>query len=184
MAVVVITPPDYSPTLDELKVSLGVESNDKDDLIEGYRDAACAYLDGPNGILDRCIWTQTLELRTDAFEDEIELSHGPIQSIESVIYTASDGTETTVDEDEYQILSNGILTPIYGGSWPTPRGGAEDVKVQYVAGFETVPQRIHVAVRMLVAHFLSNQEAVSSTDLKELPLGVDALIAGFRTVKV
>lgn len=184
MAVVVVEGPTYSPTLADLKVHLGVEHTEHDALITGFRDAACAHLDGPSGILGRSIWPQTLELRTDAFEDEIALSYGPVTDIVSVTYIDSDGAEQTVAAEDYALLSGDVLAPAYGGSWPTPRGGAEDVVVQYGAGFATVPSPLLVAVNLMVAHFYANREAVGAADLKELPLGVTALIAPYRTVKV
>jgi uncharacterized phiE125 gp8 family phage protein len=64
--------------------------------------------------------------------------------------------------------------------WP----GHSDLRVRYVAGYAEdhtgVPQPLRHALRLLLAHWYANREAVSAGDLKELPVAVDALISPYR----
>ena len=49
-------------TLDEVKAHLRVDFEDEDSLIQGYIDAAVAYLDGADGVLGRALSPQTWEV--------------------------------------------------------------------------------------------------------------------------
>lgn len=49
---------------------------------------------------------------------------------------------------------------------------------------DPLPPALKQATLMLVAHFFENKEAVSDASLRMVPLGVDRLIAPYRSVSL
>jgi uncharacterized phiE125 gp8 family phage protein len=58
------------------------------------------------------------------------------------------------------------------------------VEINFTAGYgalaSAVPERLKLAIKILTAHYFENREALSTLDLKEVPLSVATLIADFR----
>jgi uncharacterized phiE125 gp8 family phage protein len=58
------------------------------------------------------------------------------------------------------------------------------VTVTYVAGYgdasTDIPEGIRQAVRMMVAHFYENREAVTEAKLMDVPVGVRHLLMKYR----
>lgn len=136
----------------------------------------------------RSLATKTLELILDDFpcQDYIELPRGPVQSLTSIKYKDSAGSETTWAATNY-ILNADIWTPIvsltYGNTWPSftpyPTGA---VRVVYVAGFTAanLPTPIHHAILMLAGELYENREASSPVDMKKLPWTVESLLNPYK----
>jgi len=70
-----------------------------------------------------------------------------------------------------------------GASWPSLRGDAEGVRVQYRSGGDTAPASTQQAVLLLIGQWFRNRMAVNTGNLSvtEMPFGVEALLAPFRT---
>lgn len=185
MNVVVIAPPAIV-SLDEAKAHLNVDFDDDNNLITAMVAAVQGNIDGPAGWLGRSIGIQTLELRRASFcgfdEGEcISLRCPPVKQIVSVKYFNADGVDTTADESTYRIVGQDSLAPIYGKSWPSARLDHESVRIQYIAGYDEVPEPIKAAMLLHVAHLYANREAVAFGDLvTELPLGAQWLLSPFR----
>lgn len=76
----------------------------------------------------------------------------------------------------------GRIAPGYGQIWPIVRQQLEAVQVTYVAGFGglyTVPDAIKTAIKMLVAHWYENREAVTPGPLSPVPMAVEALLMAY-----
>lgn len=185
MSVVVVTPPDPDFSLDTVKEHLRVDHEDDDNLIQAYIDAACTHIDGPHGILGRAVFPQTLELRRNVFCGPIRLPYGPATSVVSVKYVSESGVEETMPADDYALTYGGELALVSGASWPTLRGDAEGVRIQYVVGFDPTPTAIIQAILLLVGHWYSNRETVTvgQTGI-ELPMATQALLASYRIWQV
>lgn len=143
----------------------------------------------------RALITQTITLKLDAFpsdpDDVIHLPRPPLQSVTSIKYVDSDGVTQTIDSANYDVDTTsepGRVKPSYGNVWPTPRVQNNAVEVIYVAGYgddgKSVPEDTRLAIRMLVAHFWRNREAVSEYNLKEVPLGMEALLRPVNNERV
>lgn len=185
MSVVVVTPPEPDIDLELVKTHLRVEGDDDDVLIQALIDAACAHIDGPAGWLGRSIWAQTLELRQNVFCGPIRLPYGPVQSITSVEYVDTAGVEQTLDDAGYVLLTDGVCDLTYGASWPSHRGDAEGVRIQYDAGYETLPSTILAAVLLMVGDLYKNRETTGPDGgAIEMSTTVQNLLGPFRNWRV
>ncbi|WP_341020693.1 head-tail connector protein [Brevundimonas diminuta] len=184
MPVVVVTPPAGLVSYPLAKKHLRLEETDdsEKDLIEAYIAAATAWIDGPTGWLGRTVLSQTLELRCNTFSGADVLPYGPATEIVSVKYISPAGIEETLDADRYEIVAGGLSLK-EGASWPSLRGDAEGVRVQYQSGGDTAPASIQQAVLLLIGQWFRNRMAVNTGNLSvtEMPFGVEALLAPFRT---
>jgi uncharacterized phiE125 gp8 family phage protein len=129
--------------------------------------------------LHRALATQTRELALDGFPPCIRLPYPPVQSVTSVKYTDLNGVEQTIDAADLDIdvySAPARIRPAYGKTWPSPRPGYNVVRVRYVCGYAQaadIPEAIRHGMRLLIAHYFENREAiVVGTISGELPLGV------------
>ena len=110
----------------------------------------------------RALLTQTWEYYLNAFPSAnfIKLPFGNVQSLTSIKYKDSDGTETTMTvTTDYLLETNGaalgrIVLP-YGASWPsfTPYP-SNPITIKYVCGWAAaalIPSKIRTAVKMIAA---------------------------------
>ncbi len=185
----VVTPPASEPvSLSEAKGHVRVEITDDDAYIGDLLVAAREWGENYQG---RSWISRTLALTLDEFPTPpFRLPMGPVQSVESVKYTGSDGVEATVDPALYYLDDAGRLCLAYGASWPSvtlrPYGG---VAVTYVAGYgadaESVPRRFKQAVLLLVGHWYEHrEEVVTGTIVSRVPVAAVDLLSQDRVVPV
>lgn len=184
MRVVVVTPPDPADvvSLEEAKLHLHVTHNDEDSLIPIYIAAALAHIDGPEGWLGRCIGVQTLEARLDGFCSNIRLPYPEVTTVLSVKYLDASGLEQTLPATDYETFGS-VITPAYGKAWPSARSSREAVRIQYEAGYETVPEAIRAAILLMVGDLHANREtAAVGLSANTIPMSttVENLLAPYR----
>ncbi len=155
--------------------------------IERLTESAVALLDGPNGKLRRALLTQTWTATFDYFCIDLPLRLPPVQSVTSVKYVNVDGDLTTLNPSAYRLTGaqswDPVVSPAYGTTWPETRDQAEAVTVEFVAGYgeaADVPREIMQAIRLLVAEWYAEREAVGFSTPHELPHGVAQLIQPLR----
>lgn len=175
MRVFVVTPPDPVVSLEEAKVHLRVDGSDEDALILGYIAAATGHIDGPDGWLGRAIGIQTLEMREDVFRDCMRLQYGPIVDIQSVKYLDGAGVEATVAEADYEVRG-WLIGSSFGKRWPSVLSQPESVRIQYRAGYETLPPAIRAAILLMVGDLYEKRE----TTAVQMSTTVENLLASFR----
>lgn len=184
MRVVVVTPPDPADvvSLEEAKLHLHVTHNDEDALIPIYIAAALGHIDGPGGWLGRCIGLQTLEARLDGFCSTIRLPYPEVIGIDSVTYLDTAGAEQTVPDTDYETFGSNIA-PVFGKAWPAARAAREAVRIQYEAGYETVPDAIRAAILLMVGDMHANRATVVTGAIAAaVPMSttVENLLAPYR----
>lgn len=209
----VAAPTSDPVTLDEAKAQCRVYANDEDTYITGLIKAATASLDGPNG-LGLALMPQTWRLSLDGFPfwyaqvggGESRLSPGygggdiayplrqairiplhPVTAINSVKYIADDGTTQTVDVSDYVVdldATPARLTPPWGDAWPIAWWRAGGVKIEFQAGYTTLPADLKHAILLMIGHWYNAREAVVVNDSRavaiELPFGVQSIIDRYR----
>lgn len=157
--------------LADAKKHLNVTHNRDDSLIQGQIDSAIAFLDGPNGYLGCCIGEQRWAWKTAGFTSPFRLPLGPLQTVHSVTYKATDGTTKTVDAASYYDFRDAfgsMICPL--GDWPTDVADRRDaVTVNFTAGFTAIPPQLKSAALLLVGHLYLNRE--QEVDTRTFPLG-------------
>jgi uncharacterized phiE125 gp8 family phage protein len=114
------------------------------------------------GETNRKLLTQTWKLYLDEFPDcdRIRIPFGNLQSVTSVKYKITDGTETTMTvTTEYLVETNGdqcgyIILP-YGVYWPTDQlYPSNPITIEFVCGWTTaalVPRNIRAMMKLYLA---------------------------------
>jgi hypothetical protein len=120
-------------TLTEMKNYLRVDYSDDDDLITSLITAAREVIEKYCGI---SIVEKTVNLVWPAYEPILQVPYGPVQS-----YTTLTIDDEDVDEPEDNTL----------------REDAGELVMEYVAGYDTVPQAIISAIKELTAIYYGNR---------------------------
>jgi uncharacterized phiE125 gp8 family phage protein len=168
------------------RAHLHVSAGDEDALIGAYLNAARGAVEAATSKL---LSSQNVVQRAAGFpcaDKAIRLWKGPVTAIVSVKYDDSDGVEQTLASFRLVEGANAKLLPAYGSSWPVAKAAEGSVRITYTAGYaaDEIPPELDQAMLLLIGHFYANREAVvagSAAQTAELPLGVEALIAPYRT---
>lgn len=175
-----ITPAGYEPiAMSELKLHLRLtDDTTEDPLLSTLIAAARQYCEQHTGL---AFGTQTLELILDAFPTSaISLPTQPVQSVTSIKYKDYLGVETTVSTADYVVdTDSATIAPAYGKYWPTFTAyPINPVRIQYVAGYTTIPESLQQAMLLLIGHWYENREGtIISAVSKELEFAVSSLLA-------
>lgn len=179
------TPAAEAPlTMEEVKVSLRVTSDDEDSYIGALIVAAARYIENATARqLVTATWTMTL----DCFHDVIRLPKPPLRSVSSIQYVDSAGTTQTLSSALYQVDTAslpGRIIPAYGQSWPTTRDVMAAVTVVFLAGYggaSSVPDELKLAMRLLIGHWYEHREPVSVGNIvSDIPMSVESLLSHHR----
>jgi uncharacterized phiE125 gp8 family phage protein len=177
-------------SLEEAKDHVGAAEYDDDDRkLEGYIDAAVAYIE----IFGQALITQTWKVKLCTWPcDGIRLPLGPVQSITTVKYYNSVNSQATLSAANYALYTDALgpyVGWLHGYSVPSLYPRADAIEVTFVAGYgsapESVPAPIRHAILMLVGHWYENRETVNvGQTVTEVPLGVTALLGPYRRLGV
>lgn len=146
-------------TLEQARAQCRVDSTDEDALIETFVGVAVqAAADRMQRSLVPTRWRGTL----DSFPAAIELPHPPIMSVESVKYIDANGTQQTLDPQDYLVDSvsePGYLVPTVARTWPATQGRINAVEVEYTAGYAAgaVPLPIQQWILLAVGDLYGNR---------------------------
>lgn len=147
--------------------------------VEALIAAATSWAEQWCGI---AIGAQTLEARLSRFTCPLRL-RGPVTVIESVRYVATDGVETTLAAETYELAGDEVVLA-FNQAWPSLRGDREGVRIRYSAGSTTTPEPIKAAILLMTGHLYRHREAVTAEKPAALPLGAEALLQGYRSWRV
>lgn len=176
-------------TAAEAKEHCRVDYDDEDAGFARRVRAARERLEGPNGILDKALITQTWAMKIDRFYDEIDIPLPPLQSITHIKYYDSADVLQTLATSVYSVTGIGgrdraLVRLAYGQSWPTPKSGTE-VTITFVCGYGTaqadVPAVIVEAMLEMIAHWHANRESVGMP-MSEIPQSAVEMLREFRPV--
>jgi uncharacterized phiE125 gp8 family phage protein len=190
MGLTLITPAAEEPiTLSEakaspsLRVSASTDDTDITALIVAARKMAETYT-------LHALVTQTWELVLDGFPSGgIMVPMPPLQSVTSIKYIDTDGTEQTLDALLYAVDTDsipGLIVPAYDETWPTDvRDEINAVRVRFVAGFGAkadVPEDIKAWIKIMVGTLYDNPQAVVvGQTVESMPRSfVDGLLDDYR----
>jgi len=114
------------------------------------------------------------------------LPKGQLTAVTQIVYTATDGTVTTIDSatiaTDFKVATRqepGAIAPVFGTVWPDERRELEAVVYTCTCGWSAdgVDARVLALLKLVFGHFWENREAtISGTVARELPRGVGDLI--------
>ncbi len=168
-------------SLAEAKSQCRVDHDEEDSLISAMISAATEYCEA---YTKRQFITGTWTCKLDRFpSDGILLRINPVSSVSSISYNDSNGDAQTLSSSLYTVDANtepARIVPAWGESWPVTRGHLNDVTVTFMAGYgsaaTSVPARIKNAILLLVGHLYQTRESASEKAIREVPMGLRALL--------
>lgn len=170
-------------SLEEAKQFLRIDHDAEDSLIQGLIQAARQLCEAT---VRRRLIRQRLRLVSDDLHAVHRLPAGPVRQVETVAVIDAAGMAEILPESAY-VISGDRLACLK--VWPAPRRPVGSFRVDYEVGYgdipDAVPQALRQGIRMLVAHWYENREAVQSlAQPTVLPMGVAALWAPFRPIRL
>lgn len=184
---VLVTPPaEQVITLAEAKDHLRVDSDDEDTLITAIVQAATDYLDGYNGVLGRCLVTQTWRQDFPCWYHTLPLPF-PTASDVAVAYDDADGNAQTVAGAYVAGTVGGpvVSFPASFSQGSLQADNAAPVRVTFASGYgaaDDVPWSIKAAILLHVGTLYQYRETIAD-NVK--PTGAyEALIAPHRWVSI
>lgn len=156
--ILITPPPDAIVPLAGLRAHLRVDSDAEDALITSLADAAAAWLDGWTGVLGRAVMPQTWAVDLEAGEHVLPLP---------------DVTEARV---------TGVAIPVTPSAAGPVVTLPEPGRVEFDCALPVHRRPLaQAAVKLLVAHWYHNREAVVvGVTTAEVPLAADALVSALR----
>ena len=186
-----VAPTEDPLSLAEVKDHIRWESSAADEAqIMIYLRSAVAQFDGAQGLLNRCIVTQTWELKLDGFplaefpspvglrKSQIHIPLPPLQSVTSVQYIDADGTTQTLAASKYKVLNvasptrAALIEEAFGETWPATRHESESVTVTFVAGYggrEAVPEHIRHLLLFTIQDAYDGRAPISAKPMTRTP---------------
>ena len=175
-------------TIDELMTHLRVE-NDEDALyLDEIEKAAREYIES---LLGRKLITQTWKVYFDSWpEDNVfEIPYGQLQSVASIIYTDTDGTQHTLDSSVYDVdtaSEPGKVVLAYNQSWPSVSlYPTNPICIEFTCGYgdrgSAVPSMLRHAIKLLAGHLYENREAtITGLTIQTVPIGLYDMVYPYR----
>lgn len=171
-------------SLADAKAHLRIFHDDEDTYINGLIAAAQDWMAGEKNWLGRSVIEQEWELTLREFPvAEVRLPKPPLIEVTAVHYTPPGGSEVplaTYREFDAGVSDGGYILPAAGAAWPSTNGEPDAVRIEFTAGFETVPASIKNAALLLIGHWFEHREAAGEAKITDLPMAVDALLMPYR----
>jgi uncharacterized phiE125 gp8 family phage protein len=173
----VITPPAAVLPLPELRLHLRIDDDTttEDAMLTALLDSARGYAQHYTG---RAIGVQTIELALDAFPlGAIQLPLSPVTALTTIKYLDTSNVEQTLSNTLYTLDDYGCshwVLPAANAVWPITAPVANALKVRYTAG--NLPATVRAALLLLVGHLYENRENTVPKEMREVPVGVHALL--------
>ena len=170
----------------DAKLHLRVDESVDDALILAIIKAATRQCEQQ---CNRSLGAQQWRLTLNAFPHVIELERGPVQSVQAITYRDMAGQWQTLAASEYEADLGGPIAriaPVYGKTWPTTQPQVGSVRIDYTAGYATVPPEALAWIKLQVGALYANREAFAQgRTVSELPGGfVDRLLDTIRVQRV
>lgn len=188
MHVVAATPAAPAVTWEEAKAHLRLDGEQEKVFVEGLITAATQHVGGPDGWLGRSIGVQDLEVRMGLpVSASIRLPLPPVLSLISIAYVDQEDNEHTIDASSLNVFDGEIERPTSGWPWLNGSQRRDALRIQYQAGYETVPAPIKAAILMMVGDMHRFRSSASDLNITPtaIPMSatVDDLLQPYRVYR-
>jgi uncharacterized phiE125 gp8 family phage protein len=130
-------------------------------LIDELIAAAVDRLDGPNGLLNRALITQTWLAQLPRFEREMRIPLPRCRLVSSITYIDPDGDSQAVALDAFRVVGLGTdharIVPV--DNWPDTARRDDAVAVTFVAGFGDAPDDVPGSIRLALCEMVATAYA-------------------------
>jgi uncharacterized phiE125 gp8 family phage protein len=182
------TEPTQLPvTLATAKEHLRVDHSDDDTYITGLIWAATRTIED---YTKKAISQTTFEQYMDEWPEkyiELVIGHDKDFTLQTIKYYREDGTLQTLSSTLYTLDSSYNPARIYWNttfSEPTRNDDKKQIIVTFLAGNDissnAIPYPVQQALLLIIGHLYENRMAVTNTLNRELPMGVESLLDGFK----
>ena len=182
-----VTPAAPIVTLDECKDHLRLDHTDDDAYVTALISAATT---AAQERLGRTLGIMTWDYRLDSagiyWGGDIRLPMPPLLEVVSVTYVDLDDATQAYAPANYRafgIGGRGGIRLAGGAAWPSVRQGPEAVTIRYRAGYDTVPEPIRQAIKLLIGQLYAQRGEMVQENLTEDP-AIKALLAPYRELGV
>lgn len=169
-------------SIDEAREHLRRSEPDDVPLIETLIAAVSNHLDGPYGILGRCIMAQQWTVRLSSWSVPLVLPVEPVTQA-AISYVDASGVSVSLAAEHWQLEAPAASAPhlVPVDAWPVLGAARWPVTLTLTCGGAAAPADIAVAAKMLLGHWYEHREAVVVGAITaELPMACDALLAPYR----
>jgi len=151
-------------TRDQVKNWLKLETSADDTLIDDLIDSLIGQAEQR---LNTAIKEQDVTVIYETHNKKVPLPFGPVKSLTSV-ERLDEGSTESIDSDDYFLESDILyISDIYRIEDDYHHQG---LKVQYTAGYETVPAGMKIGFRKLIAsNYEDRQDLIGGMSVTELP---------------
>lgn len=184
MSLKLVTPPTVEPvTLLEAKDHLKEDTTENDAIISDAIVDARQWAEEYTG---RQFVTATWDWFLDGFCQSFSAPLPPLQSVTSIKYLDTTGTEQTLASSTYRVdavSEPGRIALDYGKSWPATYQVINAVAVRFVSGYgapAAVPGPIKRAILILIGEFFEQRKESVPVQLSSIPFGVRAMLAPYK----
>lgn len=171
MTVVTVVKPTVEPvSVDDVKQHSRIDTNDDNAYLFNLIQSATNFVED---YTRRYLITRTIDYKFDGGLRNIEIPGGNLQSVTSVTYIDTAGSEQTLSTSVYDVDTDsqpGRIVLAYGQSWPSTRDKIHNVTVRAVVGYGSVkdiPKGIRGFILALVDHLYEHRTTVTELNLSE-----------------
>lgn len=161
--------------LAEIKAHLRVRHDDEDGLIDALYRAAISYIDGPRGVLARCITPQAWQM---AFQPG-EWRGGLRLPVVGVTEVTAAEIDPVGGQQSLPVVRHdcGVWTDVH----LSPTGDRPVIVTFQAESPKDIWPTLVLAVKLLVGHWYLNREAVvTGTTVAKVPFSVEALLSPLK----
>lgn len=166
-------------TLAQAKAHCRIDDTSEDTLISGLIAAATEAVGEMAG---RVMGEETWAASYAAISGDLVLPKSPIRAVSSIVFFDTENVQQTAEITDFYLFSGedyASLRPKPNKEWPSTSIREDAITITFTAGYTTVPPALASAILLMIGHLYENRMATGA-DIKEIPLGVDAMVSIHR----
>lgn len=189
MPIAIITPPAVRPvTLEQIKQHLRLDTNDEDDLLNSYCDAATEFIESH---ISKFLIKRNVRQFVDEIpqSNELLLEAEPVSEVTLVRGYTVNGEPHDFSSNEYKFLQYDSPPRLSFEGTNSSSLSANGIEIDMVAGYgdsgTDIPQNVIRALFVLIAHWYEHRGTNAAGEtFGTIPEGFDRLLAPVRRINL